>query len=40
VGAEADKVFADSTQTQSWLLYDIKEAKKSPQELGIPRPGN
>ena len=39
-GAEADRIFAASTQTQSWLLYDIKEAKKSPQDLGIPRPGN
>jgi tripartite-type tricarboxylate transporter receptor subunit TctC len=39
-GTEADRVFAASTQIQSWLLYDIKEAKKSPQELGIPRPGN
>lgn len=37
-GAEADKVFEEATQTQSWLLYDIKEAKRSPQELGIPRP--
>ncbi len=39
-GAEADRAFAASTQIQSWLLYDIKEAKRSPQELGIPRPGN
>jgi tripartite-type tricarboxylate transporter receptor subunit TctC len=39
-GAEADRIFAASTQIQSWLLYDIKEAKRSPQELGIPRPGN
>jgi tripartite-type tricarboxylate transporter receptor subunit TctC len=39
-GSEADRIFAASTQIQSWLLYDIKEAKKSPQELGIPRPGN
>ena len=37
-GAEADKVFETATQTQSWLLYDIKEAKRSPQELAIPRP--
>ena len=36
-GAEADKIFAASTQIQSWLLYDMKEAKRSPQELGIPR---
>jgi tripartite-type tricarboxylate transporter receptor subunit TctC len=38
-GAEADKIYAIATQTQSWLLYDIKEAKRSPQELGIPRYG-
>jgi len=38
-GAEADSVYAAATQIQSWLLYDIKEAKKSPQELGIPRYG-
>lgn len=38
-GAEADKVWANQTQVQAWLLYDIKEAKKNPQELGIPRPG-
>lgn len=37
-GAEADKVFEVGTQTQSWILYDIKEAKSSPQDLGIPRP--
>lgn len=38
-GAEADKIWVNQTQVQSWLLYDIKEAKKSPEELGIPRPG-
>jgi tripartite-type tricarboxylate transporter receptor subunit TctC len=38
VGAEADKIWAYQTQLQSWLLYDIKEAKKNPEELGIPRP--
>jgi tripartite-type tricarboxylate transporter receptor subunit TctC len=37
-GKEADKIFEAATQTQSWILYDIKEAKRSPQELGIPRP--
>ena len=37
-GAEADKIFEIGTQTQSWILYDIKEAKKNPKELGIPRP--
>jgi tripartite-type tricarboxylate transporter receptor subunit TctC len=37
-GAEADRIFETATQTQSWILYDIKEAKGSPQELGIPRP--
>jgi tripartite-type tricarboxylate transporter receptor subunit TctC len=37
-GAEADKIFEAATQTQSWILYDIKEAKQSPQDLGIPRP--
>ena len=40
VGAEADKIFVDQTQAWSWLLYDIKEAKKNPGDLGIPRPGN
>ncbi len=39
VGAEADKVWVNQTQVQAWLLYDIKEAKKNPEELGIPRPG-
>lgn len=38
-GAEADKVWAIQTQVQAWLLFDIKEAKKNPEELGIPRPG-
>jgi hypothetical protein len=38
VGAHADKVWEHQTQVQAWLLYDIKEAKKNPQELGIPRP--
>ncbi len=37
-GAEADKIFEIGTQTQSWLLYDIKEAKVNPKDLGIPRP--
>ena len=36
-GAEADKIWAIQTQVQSWLLWDIKEAKKNPEELGIPR---
>ena len=36
-GEDANKIFAEATQTQSWLLYDIKEAKRSPQELGIDR---
>ena len=39
VGAEADKIWMIQTQVQAWLLYDIKEAKKNPEELGIPRPG-
>ena len=39
VGAEADKIWMTQTQVQAWLLYDIKEAKKNPEELGIPRPG-
>jgi tripartite-type tricarboxylate transporter receptor subunit TctC len=39
MGAEADKLFAAQTQVWSWLLYDIKEAKRNPEELGIPRPG-
>ena len=34
VGAEADKIFAVQTQAWSWLLYDIKEAKRNPGELG------
>jgi len=37
-GTEADRIFEIGTQTQSWILYDIKEAKKNPQDLGIPRP--
>jgi tripartite-type tricarboxylate transporter receptor subunit TctC len=39
VGAEADRIWMNQTQVQSWLLYDIKEAKRNPEELGIPRPG-
>jgi tripartite-type tricarboxylate transporter receptor subunit TctC len=39
VGADADKVWVNQTQVQAWLLFDIKEAKKNPEELGIPRPG-
>jgi len=39
VGADADKTWMNQTQVQSWLLYDIKEAKRNPEELGIPRPG-
>jgi tripartite-type tricarboxylate transporter receptor subunit TctC len=39
VGADADKVWVNQTQVQAWLLYDIKEAKKDPAELGILRPG-
>jgi len=39
VGADADKVWVNQTQVQAWLLYDIKEAKKNPEELGIPRLG-
>jgi hypothetical protein len=39
VGATADRIWVDQTQVQSWLLYDIKEAKRNPEELGIPRPG-
>ncbi len=39
VGTEADKIWVNQTQVQAWLLYDIKEAKKNPEELGIPRPG-
>ena len=39
VGADADRVWVNQTQVQAWLLYDIKEAKKNPEELGIPRPG-
>lgn len=38
-GAEADKVFTATTQVLSWLLYDLKEAKRSPEEVGIPRYG-
>jgi tripartite-type tricarboxylate transporter receptor subunit TctC len=38
VGPDADKVWENQTQVQAWLLYDIKEAKKNPEELGIPRP--
>jgi hypothetical protein len=36
-GAEADKLFTATTQVLSWLLYDLKEAKRSPEEIGIPR---
>jgi hypothetical protein len=39
VGTDAHKVWVNQTQVQAWLLYDIKEAKKDPAELGIPRPG-
>ncbi len=39
VGAQADKIWENQTQVQSWLLHDIKEAKKNPADLGIPKPG-
>ena len=39
IGTEADKIWVNQTQVQSWLLYDIKEAKRNPEELGISRPG-
>lgn len=39
VGAEADRIWMIQTQVQSWLLYDIKEAKRNPEELGIQRLG-
>ncbi len=35
-GAEADKIFELGTRTQSWILYDIKEAKSQPQGSGHP----
>ena len=38
IGAAADKIWMTMTQVQSWLLYEIKEAKRNPEELGIPRP--
>jgi len=38
-GSEADKVFASTTQILSWLLFDLKEGKRSPSEVGIPRYG-
>jgi tripartite-type tricarboxylate transporter receptor subunit TctC len=37
-GAEADKMFELGTRTQSWILYDIKQAKSNPGDVGIPRP--
>jgi tripartite-type tricarboxylate transporter receptor subunit TctC len=37
-GAEADKIFELGTRTQSWILYDIKEGKTNPGDVGIPRP--
>jgi len=39
VGTQGDRIWVNQTQVQAWLLYDIKEAKKNPEELGIPRPG-
>jgi tripartite-type tricarboxylate transporter receptor subunit TctC len=39
VGTAADRIWVNQTLVQSWLLYDIKEAKRNPEELGIPRPG-
>lgn len=36
-GEEADKIWTITTQVQSWLLYDLKEARRSPEEVGIPR---
>lgn len=37
-GEEAQKTFEASTKTQSWLLYDLGLANRSPEDVGIPRP--
>lgn len=37
-GAEADAVLESTTRVQSWMLVDIGEALRSPEEVGVPRP--
>ena len=36
-GQEAQDTYAYTTQVQSWLLYDMGMANRSPEELNIPR---
>lgn len=36
-GQEAQDTYAYTTQVQSWLLYDMGMANRSPEELDIPR---
>ncbi|KJS88341.1 MAG: hypothetical protein JM58_00775 [Peptococcaceae bacterium BICA1-8] len=36
--AEADKAYELTSRIQSWLLYDLGVSKRSPEEVGVPRP--
>jgi tripartite-type tricarboxylate transporter receptor subunit TctC len=38
VGDEAQKLFQQQSALESWLLYEVGVAKRSPAELGIPKP--
>lgn len=36
-GAEANETYAYTSQLQSWLLYDLGFANRSPEEVNVPR---
>ncbi len=38
VGSEAQKFFQRQSALESWLLYEVGVAKKSPADFGIPKP--
>lgn len=37
-GERAQRAWARGTAVQSWLIFDLGEAKRAPAEVGIPRP--
>lgn len=38
VGDEAQALYLKQTSLETWILYDLGVAKKSPAEFGIPKP--
>ena len=36
-GEEANELYASTSQMQSWLLYDLGYANRSPEEVNVPR---